>query len=104
MLNYEILSISGFVMPQAARPKYEKQSIWCSMMVFMLYFFVFREENDVDHYIANISDPNLAGKEMRKTIQNYKKEGKDTTGMESSYVAWEAEQERNRKAALEAAA
>ena len=68
-------------MPQAARPKYEKQSIWCSMVVFMLYFFVFREENDVDHYIANISDPNLAGLEMRKTIQTYKKEGKDTSGM-----------------------
>ena len=68
-------------MPQAARPKYEKQSIWCSMMVFMLYFFVFREENDVDQYIANISDPNLAGLEMQKTIKNYKKEGKDTSGM-----------------------
>ena len=68
-------------MPQAARPKYEKQSIWCSMMVFMLYFFVFREENDVDHYIANISDPNLAGLEMQKTIKNYKKEGKDTSGI-----------------------
>jgi len=94
---------TGFVMPQAARPKYEKQSIWCSMMVFMLYFFVFREENDVDLYIANISDPNLAGLEMKKTIKNFKKEGKDTAGMESSYVAWEAEQERNKKAALEAA-
>ena len=50
------------------------------MMVFMLYFFVFREENDVDLYIGNISDPNLAGLEMKKTIKNYKKEGKDTSG------------------------
>ena len=72
-------------MPQADRPKYEKQSIWSSMMVFMLYFFVFREENDVDLYIANISDPNLAGLEMKKTIKNYKKEGKDTSGMYEAY-------------------
>ena len=75
-------------MPQAARPKYEKQSIWCSMVVFMLYFFVFREENDVDHYIANISDPNLAGLEMRKTIQTYKKEGKDTSGISTNYLSY----------------
>jgi hypothetical protein len=74
-------------MPQASRPKYEKHSIWCSMMVFMLYFFVFREENDVDLYIGNISDPNLAGLEMKKTIKNYKKEGKDTSGMRHQILA-----------------
>ena len=51
------------------------------MSVFMLYFFVLREENDVDQYIANISNPDLAGAEMQKTIKDYKEKGRDTSGM-----------------------
>ena len=64
------------------------------MAVFMLYFFVLREERDIDNYLANIYDQNLAGDEMLKTIIEYKEQGKDTSGMESSYIAWGKEQKK----------
>ena len=94
----------GFTPPQKSRPTYEKVSITLSLITFMIYFLVLREESSIDTYIANISDPNLAGEEMRKTIKEYKQQGKDTSGMESSYKAWEKEQRAKKaQAQLEAA-
>jgi len=82
----------GFRPVVKSRPKLESYSITISLFIFMVYFFILREESAIDNYIANISDPNLVGEEMRRTIKEYKKEGKDTSGMENSYEAWEKEQ------------
>ena len=92
----------GFTPPQKSRPKWEAPSFTISMLTFMLYFFVFREEGGIDQYIANISDPNLAGEEMKQTIKEYKKQGKDTSGMEASYEAWEKEQKLAKLKAMNA--
>ena len=92
----------GFTPPQKSRPKWEAPSLTLSMLTFMLYFFVFREEGGIDQYIANISDPNLAGEEMKQTIKEYKKQGKDTSGMEASYEAWEKEQKLAKLKAMNA--
>ena len=82
----------GYRVPQKSRPKWESTSILLSLSVFMLYFFVLREESAIDKYLANIYDPNLAGEEMRKTIKEYKEQGKDTSGMEASYEKFQKEQ------------
>ena len=84
----------GFVPPQAMRPKWEAMSVKISLLVFMVYFFILREENEVDEFITNIHDPTFAGREMLKTIEQYKREGKDTTDMEKRYIDWEENQKK----------
>ena len=81
----------GFVQPKK-RPKWEGTSISISCIVFALYFFILREENYVDELISQLGDPTLGGREMLKTIEEYKREGKDTTELEKRYVDWEESQ------------
>merc|ERR1712241_884968 len=81
----------GFVQPKT-RPKWEGTSISISCIVFALYFFILREENYVDELISQLGDPTLGGREMLKTIEEYKREGKDTTELEKRYVDWEESQ------------
>lgn len=71
------------------RPKYEPISIVLSMTVFCLYFFVLREESDVDKIFSMNPKstyeilPNLEKDHLEAAILNYKMEGRDTKALEA---------------------
>ena len=80
-------SVKTFATPKRVeRPKYESLIVMLSMASFILYFAVFREENDVDEkFTRTIYEhvPALEEKDLIKTIKIEKQHGRTSAASEA---------------------
>lgn len=65
-------------------PWYQRPIVLASMTIFMIYFFVLREENDIDRKLEVTLFENVPGLEQTQLIINYKynmEHNKDNTAI-----------------------
>ncbi|KAI5634835.1 CCSMST1 family domain-containing protein [Phthorimaea operculella] len=76
-------------------PWYQPYSVIASVTVFMLYFCVFREENDVDKEFTKTLYERIKGLEKEQLLQSYKfnkEHGKPVAEIEARLKELEAEE------------
>jgi len=76
----------SFVNPkQRIGPWYESYVVLVSLTAFMLYFCVFREENDIDDFLRDnvVFNPVSEVEQLKKRIVKEKADGLDTTDTEA---------------------
>jgi CCSMST1 family len=89
--NLPLQDFSG----EEKKPKYQRAIISTSLVIFMLYFFVFREENDLDRQMKKPlweKVPGLERQTLQALIEYNKKNGKDNTATEARMVQLLAEE------------
>jgi len=83
------------------QPIYQYPVITISMFCFMIYFFILREENDVDHNIlgASLFDhvEGLEKAQIEACIMNYEKNGLDTRDLQARLAELIEEEELEAK-------
>ncbi len=78
------------------RPKHEQTIVVLSMFIFFVYFFILREESDVDDILyggeTTLYDkvPGLEKSELLSKISYYEKVGRDPTALYTQLVELEA--------------
>ncbi|KAL7633254.1 UNVERIFIED_CONTAM: hypothetical protein RMT77_016359 [Armadillidium vulgare] len=78
---------------ESARPWYEPVIKTGSLVSLIVYFFILREESDIDiRFDSNLDDHvnGLQKRELEICINNYKKQGKDTKHLEMQLKEVEA--------------
>ena len=78
-------SMNSFRPPERDAPWYEKISVLLSTSIFLLYFCVFREENDLDAHIYKslyTQMPGLEEQQLIISIKYNKEHGQDTTALD----------------------
>ena len=76
---------NSVVLPERDVPWYQPVSISLSVVVFFLYFFFLREENDLDvelNYSLFERVPSLEEHQLKAALDYYRRQGKDTYELE----------------------
>ena len=93
--------------PPPPRPKHEGHIVKLSLAVFLLYFLLLREENDLDDYISaniyNVMDPYAEIKRLEERLKEEEESGLDTRVTKAALLELKATaHEREGSGALEA--
>jgi len=86
----------NFKTSQESRPRFQDLSILISMSSFMLYFFYFREENDLDEALGVSLYSRIDGLEkanLLSSISYHEKNGLDSRALKERLAELEAEEE-----------
>lgn len=69
-----------FAAPITDAPRYQYPIVWLSIVAFLLYFCVFREENDIDDYLRDnvIVDPVKEVSQLEQKLEKEKAAGLNT--------------------------
>jgi len=89
-----------FLTPQSTAPSYQPYVILFSTAVFFLYFFVLREENDIDDDLSKSlyeKIPGLEEKSMLARIRNAQELGQDTVELERQLLQFKQAATASRK-------
>lgn len=65
------------------RPKYQDLVISASLIVFMIYFFILREENDIDRKLTRSIDQTMYDIELAKLNDEYQRKITDNQNVDS---------------------
>lgn len=83
--------------PEVTTPWYQPYVVCGSVAVFLIYFCILREENDIDSEFDKTLYERLSGLEKTQLIQSYKfnkEHGKDTADIERRLKEIEIEEAR----------
>jgi len=73
-----------FLAEENARPKYQFLILTASWVVFLVYFLILREENDIDEHLStSLYDhlPGLEAQQLELAIGEKEERGEDTTAL-----------------------
>ena len=83
-------SVETFAVPNKGRPWYQPPIVLLSTSLFLIYFFVLREENDMDEHLGlSLYDkvPGLEVKQLELRIKYDEEQGNDTTALKARLKA-----------------
>lgn len=77
-------SIDTFAPPVDTAPWYQRHVLKASLAIFMIYFLILREENDIDEFLTNevMIDPSHDIVKLQRKIEEGQRAGLDTVKLE----------------------